>query len=49
MTYSTFVVVKNNGERFEVEAVHHKHAYQIAMRHCKSEEIQNIYAKEVTK
>lgn len=49
MAYSTFVVVRVDGSRFEVEAVHHKHAYQIALRHCKSEEIQNIYAKEVSK
>lgn len=49
MTYSTFVVVKSDGERFEVEAVHHRHAYQIALRHCKSEDIQNIYAKKVSK
>ncbi len=49
MTYSTFIVHKTDGTKFEVEAIHHRHAYQVALRHCKSEEIQNIYAKTISK
>lgn len=41
----TFIVKLTNGTQFEVEAVHHRDAYHKALRHCKSEEIQNIFVK----
>lgn len=47
--YSNFVIQKTDGTQFEVEAVHHRDAFRKALRHCKDEEIRNIFVKRELK